>query len=289
MITVISNPASGGSLDDNELRALLEGAREADVLEWHETSSDDPGTNVARQAMAARSTGLVVCGGDGTVRAVVEAISGSTVPLGVIPLGTGNLLASNHGLTADEDGAAIALRGAVTPLDVLEVNGESSVVMAGIGFDADMIDGTNTQLKRRVGSLAYVTAAFRSFPARLFDVTVEVDGRRWFTGRAAMVLVGNCGTVSGGLEVFPDARPDDGRLDVAVLSVRSVWDWTRVFWCLVRHRPQPKHLVHRVVGRRVLARTTRPIAYELDGEVREPTTELSVHVRPGALWLRVPA
>ena len=107
-----------------------------------------------------------------------------------------------------------------------------------------------------------------------------------FSGRTAMVLVGNLGEVTGGLEVFPDAVADDGRLDVAILTPGGWRDWITVLSNLVRGRPQPPDLVHRASGSSVEVRLARPTAWELDGEDRDPTDRLSFAVEPLALEVR---
>jgi YegS/Rv2252/BmrU family lipid kinase len=285
VVHVVVNPASGGAIDEQELRAAFERALDGSVV-WQPTSEDDPGLGQARSAVAAGATTVVACGGDGTVRAVLEGVAGTGTALGVVALGTGNLLASNLGLATGIDAVADAVAGPTRRLDVGTANGERFAVMAGIGFDAMMIRDANPAVKKRLGSIAYVISAVRHVPARLVGASVSIDGDRVWSGRTAMVLVGNCGTVSGGLEVFPDAEPDDGHLDVAVLSARKVREWSSVLWRLARHRPQRPELVARFTGTTIQVRTTRPMAYELDGEDRPPARELRITIEPDALVVR---
>jgi YegS/Rv2252/BmrU family lipid kinase len=286
---VVVNPASGGSLDDATLRRAFPADA---VAGWHDTTEDDPGDGVARAAIDAGATTVVACGGDGTVRAVLEAVAGTDAALGVVSLGTGNLLATNLSLPLagdDLDAAvAVATDGRLRRIDTATVNGERFAVMAGIGFDAAMIRDAGSTTKRRFGSLAYVVSGAKNLPARLVGAAVEVDGRRVWQGRTAMVLVGNCGTVTGGLEVFPDAEFDDGVLDVAVLSARRVRDWASVLWRLLRHRSQRPDLVERFRGRTVHVTTASPMPYELDGEDRPATTSLQFEIRPDSLTVRTP-
>jgi diacylglycerol kinase family enzyme len=160
--------------------------------------------------------------------------------------------------------------------------------MAGVGFDAFMIRDANPTLKRKLGSVAYVWSAIRHLRGRLFRATVDVDGRTIFHGPAAMVLVANCGMVSGGLQVFPEARHDDGLLDVAVLSARGIRQWTALAWRIVRGSEQHTDAIQRAVGSTVVVRLSRPMPYELDGEVRPVTTSLRFEVEPNALAVRMP-
>ncbi len=231
-VTVVYNPASGGASDTADLRAAFDGASAG--LRWSPTTEDDPGTGQAREAVETGSDTVIACGGDGTVRAVSESLAGTDVALGVVPLGTGNLLATNLGLADGLDAVPTAVSGNTRELDVASVNEERFTVMAGVGFDALMIRDANPKVKRRFGNVAYMVSGARYVPAKLVGATVDVDGSEVWSGRTAMVLVGNCGAVTGGLEVFPDASPDDGVLDVAVLTAERAVDWVRVAWRLVR-------------------------------------------------------
>ena len=232
----VVNPASGSAVSEKDLRTAFDELGRP--LEWRNTTEDDPGAGQAADAVASGATTVVACGGDGTVRACLAPLAGSDTVLGIVPLGTGNLLAANLELPSGLDAVELAVTGRIRRIDVAEANGESFAVIAGSGLDALMIRDANAVTKRRFGSLAYVASALRNLPARLVPTTVEVDGTTVFDGRTAMVLVGNCGTVTGGIVVFPDARPDDDILDVAVLSARSPIEWASVLWRLVRGFPQ---------------------------------------------------
>jgi YegS/Rv2252/BmrU family lipid kinase len=289
-VVAVVNPASGSASGDDDLRAALiaaladqTGGGGAIDLEIVPTTEDDPGAGQCRAAVESGASTVVACGGDGTVRACLEPLADRPVALGIVPLGTGNLLASNLDLGTGLDAVDAAVNGPVRVLDLAEVNGEAFAVMAGSGFDAMMIRDADSTTKRRFGSVAYVISAARNLPTRLVRTTVSVDDAEVWTGRTAMVLVGNCGTVTGGMQVFPDARPDDGVLDVAVLSARTVRQWASVLWRLVRGRQQRPDLVARFRGRTVVVRTDEARPYELDGEDRPPADVLRFAVRPGAL------
>jgi YegS/Rv2252/BmrU family lipid kinase len=172
---------------------------------------------------------VLASGGDGTITACVGGIAGTGVPLGVLPCGTGNLLARNLGLPLSLDEAlAVALTGSNRRLDVGTANGAPFVVMAGIGFDAEMLDGADERLKSRVGWAAYVLSALRHLRERPVRMTLRADGgppqRRWASG----VVVGNVGSLQGNVRLLPDAVPDDGVLDVAVLAASGWTGWLRL-------------------------------------------------------------
>ncbi len=284
-VVVISNPASGNSSDDSELRSAFEPYE----VSWSPTTEDDPGKGQASSAVSNGAETVVVCGGDGTVRAVIESLAGTTTVLGIVPLGTGNLLAHNLGLATKLDAIPDAIGGPVRQLDLGTVNGERFAVMAGAGFDALMIRDARPTVKRRLGSVAYVLSAVKNVPAKLTTIMLEVDGQQVWRGRTVMVLVGNCGMVSGGLEVFPDARPDDGVLDVAVLSATRVNEWCSILWRLIRKHPQRQELVRRFTGRSINVVLRQPMPYELDGEDRDPVTTLTFGIEPLALRVRTSA
>lgn len=286
IVSVIHNPASGGAVDGDDLRAAFDEHADGHRVGWIPTTPDDPGVGQARTAVADGSEVVVAVGGDGTVRAVAESVAGSSAELGIVPLGTGNLLATNLGLAAGLDAVPRALSAPARTLDTAVVNGERFAVMAGVGFDALMIRDAADGTKRRVGSIAYVVSGVRHVPARLVRARVRVDGDEVFRGRTAMILVGNCGRVTGGLEVFPDAEPDDGLLDVAVLTATRLRDWVTIAHRLVRGRPQPDDLVRRYRGAEVDVELDEPVAYELDGEDRDPTDQLRFEVEPGSLKVR---
>jgi YegS/Rv2252/BmrU family lipid kinase len=256
---------------------------------WMETSKEEAGHGLAREAVQARVDLVLACGGDGTVTACADGVAGSGIPLGVLPCGTGNLLARNLGLPLNvEEALTVALTGADRQLDMGIANDQPFVVMAGIGFDAAMLEGASEELKKRAGWIAYVVSALAHLRDRPVRVTMRVDGgaarRRWVSG----VVVGNVGTLQGNLRLLPDAVPDDGILDVAVLTAHNWLGWMGLAAdvLLLRHRTQR---LTRLTCREllVIARNARP--WEVDGEVIGSGRELRVSLRPEGLLVRVPA
>lgn len=274
----IWNPVSGGAPDEQKLREAL-----GPDTELVETTEDDPGTGQTARAVRDGAHIVVACGGDGTVRACLEPLAGTGTALAVVPLGTGNLLASNLALASGLDAAADIGQGSKRRLDLGVINGESFAVMAGTGFDALMIRDASDAVKSRFGSIAYVVSGAKHLRMALTPTRVDIDGEAWFNGRTSMVLVGNFGTITGGIDVFPDAQPDDGMLDVAVVAASTLRQWATLAWRLIRHRPVPLSLTRRAQARRVTVEHTRARAYELDGEARDPALRLDIEVQPGAL------
>lgn len=274
----IWNPASGSAPDEHALRGAL-----GEAVDLVPTTEDDPGPGQAAAAVRDGADIVVACGGDGTVRACLEPLAGTGTSLAVVPLGTGNLLAANIGVPAGLDAADGIGLGPKRTIDLGRVNGETFAVMAGTGFDALMIRDADPTLKAKIGSLAYVISGFRNLRRSLVPTKVEIDGEAFFDGRASMVLVGNFGTITGGIDVFPDAEPDDGLLDVAVVAAATWREWAVVARRLIRNRSLPLALARRGTGRRIVVEQTQPRAYELDGEDRDPVGRLEIEVEPAAL------
>lgn len=287
-VTVIYNPRSGSATEVDELREAFAEFESNHRIRWSPTTADDPGPGQTREAIERGSDTVVACGGDGTVRAIAETLAGTSAALGVVPLGTGNLLAANLSIPVGLDAVPGALSSTIRTLDVGTVNDEKFVVMAGVGFDAAMIRDANSQVKRRLGSAAYMISGAKNLPAQIVRASVTVDDELVWSGRTAMVLVGNCGAVTGGLEVFPDAEPADGRLDVAVLAAEKLRDWMTIGWRLVREREQPPELVQRFAGTSIVVELDEPTPWELDGEDRPEATRLTFGIEPGALQVRCP-
>jgi YegS/Rv2252/BmrU family lipid kinase len=231
---------------------------------------------------------VLASGGDGTVTACAEGLAGSAIPLGVLPAGTGNLLARNLGLPLNLDAALrVSLGGTDRRLDVGTANGRTFVAMAGLGFDAELLDSTGEPLKRRLGWAAYAVSGLRHLGARPVRASVRADGGPVLRRRASSVLIGNVGELQGGVTLLPGAEPDDGVLDLLVLTARGVAGWLALTADVLLRRRRTRH-VARIAFRDLHVLLDRPQLWELDGEVIGRTRQLRVTVRPGALLVRVP-
>jgi YegS/Rv2252/BmrU family lipid kinase len=286
---VVVNPTK---LDDDEafrksVRRAMDDHGRPEPL-WLETTPEDPGLGQARSAVSAGVDLVLACGGDGTVAACAEGVTGTGVALGIIPLGTGNLLARNLGIpTGLEEALEVALGDEQQPIDAGEVNGTLFVVMAGLGLDARMLSGTSEPLKKRLGWLAYAVAAVRHLGDRPMRVTISADGGRPRRLRVSALIVGNVGWLRGGLPLLPDARPDDGMLDAVALVARGVTGWLAVAAHILLRRPAHGR-VYRVQFTELQVRLGRDQPWELDGEVMGSTRRLTVVAQPGGLLVRMP-
>jgi undecaprenyl-diphosphatase len=286
---VVANPskARGAARSQRELRAALASAGWPEPL-WLETTRQDPGGGQTRQAVKAGAEVIFASGGDGTVTACASELVGTGTALAVVPAGTGNLLAANLKLPArPADAVTAALSGIRRRLDVGVLEGRYFTVMAGMGFDAQMLRDTPETLKARLGWPAYVIAAVRHLCETPMHVSISLDGAPPFTRQARSVLVGNVGELRAGLRLLPDARPDDGVLDVAVLMPPRRRSWLPLAWSLIWQRPTAP-LMETFQARQVQIVSDQQQPRELDGDLIEPSHTLTATIRPAALWLCVP-
>jgi diacylglycerol kinase family enzyme len=256
---------------------------------WLDTTPEDTGEGQARSAVRAGADLVLACGGDGTVTAAASGLAGTGIPLAVIPLGTGNLLARNLGLPIDLGGAlSVALSGKTRQLDVGIANGSLFLTMAGLGLDAKMLDGASELVKKRFGWGAYLASALRHLRDPPMRVSLRADSGAPLRRRASGIIVGNVGTLQGGLTLLPDAQPDDGLLDVVVLTARGWGSWLALVLHLLLRRAGGSAQVTRRTFAELRIDTDRGYLWELDGEVMGRTRQLVITIRPGTLLLRVP-
>lgn len=281
----------------------------------YETSKEDPGTAQARSAIEDGASLILVGGGDGTVRLVAEVLTGldavdhthvpadrarpSRVPLGLIPLGTGNLLARNLEMDVDNLGANVdtALFGYQRWIDTgsMEVfdddvpSRHTFLVMAGIGFDAKMVSDTRDDLKKNVGWLAYGESGFRHLPGHRTRVTLALDDRAEEQRKIRSVLFGNCGKLPGGIDFIPGALLDDGELDVVVMSPRSAFGWVLMLGKVVFRHRRSLPILDYDRAKTIGLRCQEPLETQADGDPTGPATSVSVTVAPRSLLVRVPS
>ena len=183
---------------------------------WHYTTVEDPGTGMAEAASIDGADLVLVCGGDGTVREVCAELAGTGIPIGIVPAGTGNLLARNLDIPLFIRAAIdVALTGQDRAIDMVEVSGDGLedthfMVMAGMGFDAAIMEGVNEDIKKKVGWIAYVFSGLKSLMFPAIRIEISVDGGEFTKHRARTVVVGNVGYLQAGMPLLPDASIDDG-------------------------------------------------------------------------------
>ena len=276
----------GGGLE--ELRGALADRGYPQPI-WYEVPKSSKAPKAVRKAVKEGATLIFVWGGDGMVQRCIDVLAGSEIAVAILPAGTGNLLATSLGIPKDVPKAVeIGLHGTRRHLDVGVMNGERFAAMAGTGFDAIMIADTDSDAKERLGRLAYLRSSVKAMRARRVWMRVRLDGTVWFKGMASCLLIGNIGTVTGGLPVFADASPSDGLLEVGVVTARTALQWLRVLSRVAEGRPDLSPLVDTKRGKRIVVDLHRKRAYELDGGIRAPVRRLKVHVDAGAITVCVP-
>jgi diacylglycerol kinase family enzyme len=167
------------------------------------------------------------------------------------------------------------------------VDGQAFAVMAGMGFDAALLDDASTTLKAKLGPVAYVFSALKHLRDRRMRVAVYIDDRPPVRRRARSVLVGNVGRLQGGVTLLADAEPDNGQMDVAILNPHRLGHWVQLAWGVVRKQRDIAHM-DVLRGSRIRIVCDREQPRQLDGDVIEPGKSLVVTVRPAALELCVP-
>jgi diacylglycerol kinase family enzyme len=267
---------------------------------WVETTAQDPGTSQARQAVLDGATVICPLGGDGTVRAVAAALVGTETPLGLLPGGTANLLARNLNLPVDslDHALTVALTGQNKRIDVgrltVDRSGEHErpeehifLTMAGVGFDAAIMADAPERLKKKVGPLAYTFSGAKNLRGPQFKVRVTIDDEPEFSRRARTVVIGNCGKITGGLVLMPQAQVDDGWLDAVILSPVGVVGWVAVAGRVISRRRKGHQRVDHHRLRSVSVRCDRPVEVQIDGDPVGQARALSATVDPLALVVRV--
>jgi diacylglycerol kinase (ATP) len=288
-IAVIAH--SGKSVDGGlpELRRVLARHGVSDPL-WAEVPKSRKAPKQVRRLLEHGAEHFLIWGGDGMAQHCIDTLAGTGRTVAIVPAGTSNLLASNLGVPKDIEGAvAIGLEGAERAIDVASMNGERFATMAGVGFDADMIGGADGALKDRLGRAAYLWTGAKSMRTPSFRARIRVEGVPWYDGPASCILAGNVGALFAGVEVFADATPDDGQLDVAVITAEGIAEWTRTVARTIAGNAERSPFFRVTRGRKIKVKLDRKVPYELDGGARSDVKACRLAVEPGAITVRVPS
>jgi YegS/Rv2252/BmrU family lipid kinase len=294
-LAVVLNPSKVEDVE--QFQAIV--AQQAASAGWSEprwlyTTVEDSGTGQAHDAAVGGADLVIVCGGDGTVREVCAELAGTGIPVGIIPAGTGNLLARNLDIPLFIRAAVdIALTGQDRAIDMVRVSGDGIddshfLVMAGMGFDAAIMEGVNEDIKKKVGWLAYVWSALKSLMFPPAKVEIAVDGEEATVHRARTIVVGNVGYLQAGMPLLPDASIDDGRLDVVLLYPRRFLSWVPLAIRVITKRQRTDELINRMTGRTVSIKAAAEMPRQLDGDTIGAGRELHMECIPGRLLVRVP-
>ena len=273
---------------------LLALCKEAAVrFGWHAeflvTEKAEEGVSVACGAALDGAELVVAVGGDGTVRGCAEGLAGTGVPLGVVPHGTANLLARTLRVPGQARAAlAVALGTASVDrvIDLAVADGIPFTAMAGMGLDAAVVAGT--KLKHHLGWLAYAMSGAVHLAVPPVGFTIRLDDGAPIEREARSVVAGNSGLLPGGFSLLPDARVDDGLLDVGVLAPHGPFGWTRLATRVLTNSHHQDRMLERFQAKKVEISTSALLPREVDGELVSSSHSLTVTVLPNALTVRMP-
>lgn len=301
---------------------------------WLPTTAEDPGTGQARQAVADGVDLVCPLGGDGTVRTVGAALAGTGVPMGLLPGGTGNLLARNLSLPVDSltKALVVALTGrnaridtctmtltrptaeqvearlrdeddpsqAVDESDIIghvdpetgeptpRTEQETFLVMAGVGFDAEVMAGAPEDLKAKMGWAAYVVSAAQHLKGPEFVADIRLEDGTQVKRHARSVIVGNVGKLQGGVNLLPEAKSDDGVIDAVVIAPQGIVGWGAVATQVLTQQRKGHGRVEHLSSARVRLELSKPIEVQVDGDTLGTAVKLDIVVDPGSLVVRLP-
>jgi YegS/Rv2252/BmrU family lipid kinase len=288
---VVLNPVAGNNAREPVLAFLKTHFGQAGIdYEVHETTKKDkPGDIVRARLKKDKFDFVVAAGGDGTASEVIDGLAGGTVPLGIIPVGTGNLLARDLDLPLEIEDAVALIAGThlLRKIDAMRINKHVCVLNASLGISATVIGDTSSKSKNRFGRLAYVWEAITNiFSLRRRYITVDVDGKT-VKYRAVEAAVFNCGVLAKTLYPRgPNICIDDGHLDVWVVSFKTILDYPLYLFRMIRERPS-KHLSHFINSEKsIVVRSSIPLPVQADGDIIG-TTPVEIEVLPGAVTVFV--
>ena len=287
---VILNPPAGDAAEKALREALSRHFAAAGIeYEIYETRQGDRLAAIVRRRLLDGFDLVVAAGGDGTVSAVSDGLVGSSIPLGIIPTGTGNLIARELNIPEDVDPAValIASGPRRRNIDVMRIGQRVFVLNASVGISASVIGETTRQSKSRFGRIAYIgTGLIKVLSSRPRYLVVEVDGKA-HPYRAVEVAIMNCGLLGKLLyPKGPDIRIDDGQLGVWILSMKTIWDYFRyAIGVIAGWTVNPEaHFIS--AERTVSIRSNRPLPVQADGDIIG-TTPVDMEVLPGVLTVLV--
>lgn len=282
-------------------------------IRFYDTQLDKDGRVCALEALEDGADVVIAVGGDGTVRTVANAVSGTGHALGIIPIGTGNLFARNMGVPVDDIDAALTVAtshgsrlvdmGRLTLLDHPEDDhGHAFLIIAGIGFDAAMIDDTNPELKANISWLAYFVGGVKNLFAPKFRGTLTVTSADGSTHTIKnldfrTVMAGNCGQIPM-FSLMPAASYDDGLLDFEIIDTTGgILGWANLFGDVVHQtiigKPEQNPLstnstIEQVQGVSAEITLEKPAKAQVDGDMLPETKHIRFSVDHRALIVRVP-
>lgn len=289
---LILNPKSGQGRAAIEKRRLLKLISRLPDVDYSITSGPDDARLIASEAVKRGYDRIVVAGGDGTINQVINGIGDSRIPIGIIPLGTGNILAHDQCIPTNDINSAFEIieAGFIKEVDLAKANGRRFLLMAGLGFDAEVVDAVLPAVKDIFGKMAYASALL----AQLFTYSptrfrlIFNDGSV-YESEAYAVIVANCGSYAYNFKIAPTAIFNDGLLDVLAFESANISRLQMAGKALevaFQDRiSEPNTAYFRTSKVRV--ESDPPVKMQLDGDVCGES-DIDIEVLPKALRLIVP-
>ena len=290
-ILIVVNPVAGRTKAGTIIDALQRQLKSSQgQLEFYETKGDEPVGDFVRQAIEDGIDRVYAVGGDGTVSEVVDGMALSGIPLGIIPAGTGNVVAQELGIPLNFDKACqmLASTSAVKEVDAIQVGEQFFILAVGTGIDAQVMESVSRERKRRYGPAAYAWSTMKvilGMQPRRF--TIIADGKPFQT-RAAVVLLSNVGTLTRPLRWGPDIKPDDGRIDINIIRGKHMLDYLLTAYDVLPGGPRRIAHIRRLhASESVVVYADETLRVQGDGDLIGQTP-LEARVVPGAIRVLVP-
>jgi diacylglycerol kinase (ATP) len=291
-IFVVLNPAAGRVNTDALRKSLIQRLESAGIgYRIYSLSGGDNLKTVVQEAVEKGASLVVAAGGDGTVSGVADGLANSSVPLAVVPTGTGNVVAREFGIPLKQDQAlqVIISSKKVRPIDLMQVGERYYLLNIGIGISSLTMRSTRREFKRRFGVLAYLWVGLKQLlgfqPTRF---RIKIDGHS-LSVRASEIMITNLSLF--GMEPFhwdTDIEPDDGKLDLCIVRARNLIDYIRVGWgMLPGQRDHRNHLNCLTIERSLSLQSNPNLPVQADGEIIGPTP-LELKIKAQALRILVP-
>ncbi len=259
---IIFNPNARSEKSRDLADTLREIAPDAEL---RMTTGPGEATRLAAEAAREGFRVVAAAGGDGTVNEVVNGLAGTQAALGVLPVGTMNVFAKEHGLPEKLDAAWSVIRsGNVREIDLLAANGTHFIQLAGVGFDAQVVKETTWQSKKNLGPLSYLISAAQIAARKPPRLIVEAGGRN---SEGSFVLIGNGRYYGAKLVLFPKARVDDGMLDVLIFKNTGYLDLAKYLTGVLLGRHTGMGGVEYFQVAEATVRSEQEVPVEVDGEL----------------------
>ena len=288
---IIINPGGGNS--DEEFATKIRDGFQASGRKFLslETDPEKGAAPAVEEALQKGVSTIVVCGGDGTVMSAVNALgkSDSQATLAIIPGGTANLLATALQIPTDvEKALEIALDGETQSIDLGDCDGTLFALGLGLGLTEKLISQTSSEEKERWGKLAYAKALLSELGARPHQFSFELDDAPTQTARGVAIIIANAGDAGGSLKFAPDAKMDDGKLDLVILHRFEPKDAARILWNGLRGQMDQDRAISTFQAAKISIVSDPPLDLQIDGEEVEIKPPLVTQARPKALKIKAP-